>query len=112
MDLVQYVYDTLSPLGYPVDWQLRPKQPPCLSYHFFNEEPELFGNGEELIRSISCQIDIWSKGNYSSIKEEVITAMKAGGFLFAPSPSDTYEEDAKLFHCVLIFNYYFEPEEG
>ena len=55
-------------------------------------------------------MDIWSKGDYTDLKKQVKSAMKNGGFLFAPSPVDSFEEDAKLFHCVLIFNYYYESE--
>lgn len=109
MDLVDFVYDVLSPLNMPVLWQLRPNAFPGLTYHFFNEQGELYGDGKEKTGSVLCQVDVWSKDNYGAIKKQVKTNMKEAGFLYV-SATDTYEDDVRLYHCVLVFNYYFEDE--
>ncbi|SDL20548.1 hypothetical protein [Natronincola ferrireducens] len=110
MDLINHVHSILSPLNIPVLWQLRPKNPPCISYHFFNEQGILYGDGEELTGSISCQVDIWSRNNFTDIKKQVKSAMKSAGFLFSHA-DENFEEDVKLHHCFLVFNFYYRESE-
>lgn len=116
MDLITLAYDTLIPLGYPTIWQERPTTFPGITYHFFGESGELYGDGNIQNESVSCQIDIWVEKNantvsdYNRIKKEVKSAMKEAGFLFS-SATDSYEDEVKLYHCVLIFNFYYESEE-
>jgi len=109
MDLVNLVYDILSPLNVPVLWQLRPKDLPGITYHFFNENGELYGEGEEVIGGISCQIDIWSKTSYTTLSKQVKTAMKKSGFYFVDG-MDSFEEGVNIYHKTLVFNYYYESE--
>lgn len=49
--------------------------------------------------------DIYSKGNYLSIIEEVKNKMKQAGFMWQPSrdSSDLYEDDTGYFHKTLCF---------
>ena len=109
--MINTVYNLLIPIGIPCRWQDRPdfsSSNTVISYHFFGDGPEDFGEGEYQDESGSCQIDIFSKGNYSNIVEQVKSRMKQGSFLFAPSPGDTIEEVdgiGKIYHKVLIFNY-------
>lgn len=111
MDLINLVYDTLSPLDVPVLWQSRPEDLPGITYYFFNEGGALYGDGDGVINSVSCQIDIWSRGDYTQLKEQVKSALKKAGFLFSRA-TDTYEKDVKIYHCVMVFNYYFRESEG
>lgn len=49
--------------------------------------------------------DIYSKGNYLKIIEEVINKMTQAGFIWQPSQSsgDMYEDDTGYFHRTLCF---------
>lgn len=109
MSFINLVHEILTPLNVPVLWQLRPQKPPGITYHFYNEQGELYGDGGEIAGSVACQIDIWSTVDYTNLKKQVKAAMKQCGFLFVDA-SDFFEEDAKVYHCVLIFNYYYESE--
>lgn len=109
MDLISLVYDILKPLNVPVLWQLRPESLPGITYHFFNEGGELYGDGEEETSGAACQIDIWGKGDYTNIVEQVKKLMKQNGFLFMDGRDD-FESEIKVYHKILIFNYYFESE--
>jgi len=99
MDLISLVYDILKPLNVPVLWQLRPESFPSITYHFFNEGGELYGDGEEET----------SKGDYASTVEQVKKIMKQNGFLFMDGRDD-FESEIKVYHKILIFNYYYESE--
>lgn len=110
MSLIKQVEEALTTLGLPVMWQFRPREFPSLTYHFFNELPALHGDGEINNETVSCQVDIWSKGDYTDIKKQVKSAMKDAGFLFSRA-SDDYEDAIKIYHCVLVFNFYYESEE-
>lgn len=109
MDLINRVHTTLQPIGIPVEWQTRPETPPGISFHFYNEGGELFGDGEAVVDSCSCQVDIWAKGDYTALKKQAKAAMKLAGFFFVDA-SDTFEADVKLYHGVLIFNFYYRSE--
>ncbi|WP_315122338.1 hypothetical protein [uncultured Clostridium sp.] len=109
MDLINLVYNTLSPLNVPILWQLRPTTLPGITYHFFDESGELFGEGQETLSMTSCQIDIWSKDNYTDLKKNVRKIMKSNGFLFA-NGFDSFEADVNIYHKTLVFNYYYESE--
>ena len=110
MNLIELVSDILTPIGIPVEYELRPNGFPSISYHFFGEQGELFGDGEIEQEMVSCQIDIWSKGDYTQIKKQVRSAMKEADFLFV-SADGNYEKDVNIFHGILIFNYYYESED-
>ena len=110
MNLIQEVYSILTPLNLPILWQRRPDKFPGITYHFFNETGELYGDGDYFTESVACQIDIWSKNDYTEIKKQVKSAMKEAGFLFS-NATDTYEKDVDIYHCVLTFNLYYESEE-
>lgn len=49
--------------------------------------------------------DVYSKGNYFPIIEELKTKLGAAGFLWQPSRSsaDFFEKDTKLFHKTICF---------
>lgn len=49
--------------------------------------------------------DVYSKGNYMKIIEEVINKMTGAGFIWQPSQSsgDMYEDDTGYFHRTVCF---------
>ena len=60
----------------------------------------------ELINYVDCyDFDIYCKGNYFTIIEELKTVLTANGFVWQPSRSsgDMYETDTKYYHKTLCF---------
>ena len=50
------------------------------------------------------QVDIFSKNDYSNIEKTIENVLKEKGYRFTDSV-DLYEEDTKLFHKPMRFNY-------
>ena len=111
MDLVQHVYGTLAPLGYPATHHSRSGQFPCLSYHFFGERPSLHGDGKVKREECHCQIDIFTRDGMSyPIVRKVKKAMLDSGFLYVRT-DDSYDSSPGLYHKVLVFYLEFETED-
>lgn len=66
-------------------------------------------NGDdELIGYVDYyDFDVYAKGNYLAIIEELKTILKENGFVWQPSRSsqDMYETDTKYYHKTLNFAY-------
>lgn len=108
--MIQTVYNILKPLNIPIQYILRPDisgSPKIgISYHFFNENYELHGDGEGKEFGGSLQIDIFSTVDYSNIVKQVKSLMKANKFRLADSwDSDDSFSNVKYYHKILIFNY-------
>lgn len=81
---------------------------PYIEYEVLNEEGALYAENEEIETNYRIQIDVFSKGSYTSIVKVIKNVMKENGFVREFGGS-LYEEKSKLFHYVLRFNY--ESEE-
>ena len=81
---------------------------PYIEYEVLNEEGSLFAENEEIEINYRIQIDVFTKGSYTSIVRSIKNVMKENGFMKEFGGS-RYEEDSKLFHYILRFNY--ESEE-
>ena len=65
-----------------------------------------FSADDEIIGYVDYyDFNIYSKGNYFKIVEEVKKIMKANGFMWQPSMSseDIYEDDSGYYHKTLCF---------
>lgn len=103
------VYNILKDLGVPVLWNVRPSTYPSITYFFYNEYGQEFGDGEEIGTNHSLQVDVWSKGNYYSLVEQIKAKLKENKF-YRVSADDLYEDDIKVYHKALRFNYLEESE--
>ena len=58
--------------------------------------------------------DVYAKGNYFKIVDELKSILKANGFTWQPSRSsaDLYEADTKYYHKTLNFAIYRNEEEN
>ena len=76
-----------------------------ITYQQTNIDGALSGDDEIIGYIDYYDIDIFSKGNYFKIVEEVKKKMKANGFMWQPSNSseDIFEEDTGYFHKTLCF---------
>lgn len=107
--MIMKVYNILKDLGVPVLWNIRPSTYPSITYFFYNEYGQEFGDGEEIATNYSLQIDVWSKEEYSSLVEQIKTKLKDNKF-YRVSTDDLYENDIKVYHKALRFNYLKESE--
>lgn len=82
--------------------------PPYVEYEVFNETGSMYAENKEIATSYKIQIDIFTKGSYTAIVNMIKKIMKENGFLKEFGGS-LYENDTKLFHYILRFNY--ESEE-
>jgi hypothetical protein len=108
--MIDTVYNILEPLNIPIQFMLRPKIDSTskigISYHFFNENDDLYGDGEGREQGGSLQIDIFSTVNYSDIVNQVKNLMKANKFRLADMrDSDDSLNGTQYYHKILIFNY-------
>lgn len=109
--MINNVYELLKPLNIPIKWVKRPRFDTSnivISYHFFNEGSELYGDGQAIEEGGSLQIDIFSKVDYSSVVKQVKILLTNAGFLMDTVEHDTEEtldDNTSIYHKVLIFNY-------
>lgn len=81
---------------------------PYIEYEVLNEEGSLYAENEEIETNYRIQIDVFTKGSYTTIVKAIKNVMKENGFLKEFGGS-LYEEAPKLFHYILRFN--IESEE-
>lgn len=75
-----------------------------ITYFEYNQRGSLYLEDDEETTTHSIQVDIWSKGNYLTLVEQVKNLMKQAGFT-RNSEAEFFEEDTKFFHKVLRFYY-------
>lgn len=102
--MIMKVYNILKDLGVPVKWNIRPSTFPSITYFFYNEYGQEFGDGEEIGTNYSLQVDIWSKNDFTELTEQVKNKLEESGF-YRISANEFYEDDVKVYHKVLRFNY-------
>ena len=108
--MINTVHNILKPLNIPTKYILRPdisgSSKIGISYHFFNESPNLYGDGEGKEEGGVLQIDIFSTADFTNIVNQVKTLMKANKFRLADSrDSDDSFSNVQYYHKILIFNY-------
>ena len=81
---------------------------PYIEYEVLNEEGSLYAENEEIETNYRIQIDVFTKGSYTAIVKDIKNLMKENEFMKEFGGS-RFEEDSKLFHYILRFNY--ESEE-
>lgn len=108
--MINKVYDILKTLNIPIQHLLRPAINPeskvGISYHFFNEGYEVYGDGKGKEEGGSLQIDIFSTIDYSTIVKQVKELLEKHGFRYYDGrDTDDSIDNTQLFQKILIFNY-------
>lgn len=107
MSINSKVITALSGLGIPVSFQTYSGTADTyITFFCYLETGELYSDDVQQGTGYYVQVDVWSKGNYSSLVEQVKSAMRNAGFSLL-NAYDLYEEDVKVYHKVLRF-YYLE----
>lgn len=112
--LIETIFENfkVDDVSIPVSFLKYPgKKTTYITYQQENADNSFSGDNELLGYVDYYDFDIYSKGNYLKIVEEVKKLMKQNGFTWQPSRSsgDLYEADTGYFHKTL--NFAIEREE-
>ena len=71
-----------------------------ITYQQTHIEDTLAGDDEVLAGIVAYDFDVYSKGNYISVINSLLTIMIGAGWTYQPSMDspDLYERDTKFFH--------------
>lgn len=116
IDIVEYVTDTLSPLGIIASFQVHPKNKDgslpdqYVTFMEISESPEFEAGDVELETERYVQLNIWSRYNYHSLVQSVRSAMEGAGFQRTFAFDAPYTDGDSHFNKVLRFVYYDQYE--
>lgn len=65
--------------------------------------PALTGDDKQLYGICTVDVDVYSKGNYLSVLEEVKRLMEINGWIWTEDSSEMYEDDTELYHITSAF---------
>ena len=75
---------------------------PYVEYEIFDEYGSQWAENKEISTDYYVQVDVFSKGDYTSLEEKIKEKMINAGFI-REGVAHLYEEDTGLFHCALRF---------
>jgi len=111
-DIVEFVSSTLSPVGIPVVFQAYPTGavPPSQYVTFleYSTNAELEAADSEIITERLIQVNVWSKGNYYQIVEDVRKTLEQAGFQRTFEFDAPYTDGDSHFNKVLRFAFFDE----
>lgn len=112
IDIIKHVTDTLKPLNIPVAFQTLPTgmTPPnqYITFLEINATPALEASDIEIETERIIQVNVWSKGNYHSLVEEVKRLMEQAGFQRTTEFDGVYQDGDSHFNKVLRFVFFDE----
>ncbi len=107
--MIEHTLTLLKGLGIPVAYSIRPgidENKEVISFHFYNEGPTIYGdgNGEEFGGNL--QVDVFMKKPNKKLCRKIIDLLNRNNYKFEymNDLGDT-TTGIRLFHFVLIFNY-------
>lgn len=75
-----------------------------IEYEIIRKEYDDYCANDNLSENYLIQVDIFSKGNYDNLEKVIEEVLKEKDYRFVQS-ADMYEEDTKLYHKAMRFNY-------
>lgn len=105
MSLNNLIISTLAPTGVPVAFQkYTGTLTTYVSFFEYNQQGALFADDVEKRTRHAIQVDVWSKGNYGTLVEQVRSLMTDAGFT-RNSEGEFYENDTSMYHKYMRFYY-------
>lgn len=108
MSINSLIINTLSPVDVPVRFQELTKEDGSpdtyITFFFINENGMLFADDEEVQTAYFLQVDVFSRGNYTTLVEQVKSRLKEIGFV-RTNAVDLYERDTKIYHKAMRFTF-------
>lgn len=78
-------------------------KPPYIEYMVLSDTPNFYSENDEKYSEFLIQVDIFSLGDFTEIKENINIAMINNGFIRGTVSQDMYEENTGLYHKALRF---------
>lgn len=75
-----------------------------ITFFLYDENAALIADDVEVNTRYYVQIDVWSKGDYTNLVEQVKNKLIELGFN-RRSAIDLYEDDTKIYHKAMRFSY-------
>ncbi len=91
--------------GLPVMFLQRPSEFPSLTYHFYGMGGKLFGEGRAVRTGGTCQVDLWGKDGKNEDWADRIVAAILRTFGVNAEWTEDYEEQDKVYHTVITFEF-------
>lgn len=104
MSMLSLVMTALKPTGVPVGYMTATAANTYITFFFVNERGSLFVDDDEIGTDYLLQVDIWSKGDYTALYDQVKSLLKGVGFIRTHA-QDLYETDTKIYHKAITFSY-------
>lgn len=105
MSMNALILSTLNSLPVPVEYMdYSGASTTYITFFFYNEQGALYADDEEIETAYGLQVDVWSKGDYTSLVDQTKSLLKQAGFI-RNYAIDLFEEDTKIYHKSLRFNY-------
>jgi hypothetical protein len=99
------VVDTLSILGIPVSFQkYSGGENTYITFFEYLRQGESYADNLETCTGHYIQVDLWCKGDYTTIAKDILDKMKNAGFR-RTTETEIYEEETQTYHKVLRFFY-------
>ena len=75
-----------------------------IEYMFYNKKKTDFCSNKNLAYTHYIQVDIFSKGDFTTLEKAIEKVMEEKGYNFITS-ADMYEDDTKLYHKALRYTF-------
>ena len=79
------------------------KEPTYVVWTIISNSPALSGDDEPIYGITTVDVDVYSKGNYLSVLNEVKKLMKLNGWVWKEDSVEMYEDDTGLYHITATF---------
>lgn len=105
MSLKKLVETTLKNTGVPVAFQFYAgSSSTYITYFEYNQRPGLSGDDEEQNTIFSYQVDIFSKGDYTDLTNQVKAELNKIGFRRVME-TELYLTEIQMYQKIIRFNY-------
>jgi len=110
MNLNPTVIAALKPLGYPIrhlTWRsIDGAKPDTYFVFFFYSDAEGdWASGKAIREDVVGQVSLFSKGNYKTLADNAVAALKSAGF-YASQGQEFYEEETGYYHQIIDIAWY------
>ena len=108
-DIHKLIVKTLKPLGIPVYFSSRKENNfPFVMFNTTGERGDEFWDDGEQVTQYRICLNIFSKGNFIKIKNQIQKLMKEAGFCRTDIPATIYYEDIDVYNQPMFFCFFRE----
>lgn len=105
MNLNNLIISTLNPLNVPVaKGRYNQKADTYIVFIEYNQAARMNADDIELITKHFYQVDVFSKGNFDDLVNDVRSRLIDAGF-YRMFESQTFDEDMNMHRAIMRFNY-------